>query len=93
MVELYCPTGDKIVNGTGSTTVNARVWQGGVKIEDETTAAASRKFNYSWTKFDKAGAAQNWNGTTSNVKTGNPITVLAAEVNVKTTIVCEITKK
>ncbi|PTL33373.1 hypothetical protein C7120_01765 [Prevotella sp. oral taxon 376] len=93
VVELYCPTGDKIVNGTGSTTVNARVWQGGVKIEDETTAAASRKFNYSWTKFDKAGAAQNWNGTTSNVKTGNPITVLAAEVNVKTTIVCEITKK
>lgn len=92
-LELYCPTGDKIVNGTGSTTVNARVWQGGNKIEDENTPAASRKFNYSFAKFDKDGKPQNWNGTTSNVKTGNPITVLAAEVNTKTTIVCEISKK
>lgn len=92
-LELYCPTGDKIVNGTGQTTVNARVWQGGNKIEDEGTPAASRKFNYSWMKFDRDGKPQNWNGTTSNVKTGNPITVLAAEVNTKTTIVCEISKK
>ena len=53
----------------------------------------SRKFDYAWTKFDKDGKPQNWNGTTSNVKTGNPITVLAAEVATKTTIVCEITKK
>lgn len=93
VVELYCPTGDKIVNGTGSTTVNARVWQGGSKIEDEGTPAASRKFDYKWTKFDKDGRAQNWNGATSNVKSGNPITVLASEVSTKTTIVCEITKK
>lgn len=92
-VELYCPTGDKIVNGTGSTTVNARIWQGGNKIEDEATPKSSRKFVCTWTKFDKDGKAQNWNGTTSNVKTGNPITVAAAEVNTKTTIVCEITKK
>lgn len=92
-VELYCPTGDKIVNGTGSTTVNARIWQGGNKVEDEATPESSRKFVCTWTKFDKDGRAQNWNGTTSNVKTGNPITVAAAEVNTKTTIVCEITKK
>lgn len=92
-LELYCPTGDKIVNGTGSTTINARVYQGGQKIEDENTAAASRKFNYSWTKFDKNGVVQNWDGATSNVKSGNPITVLAAEVQQKTTIVCEIEKK
>lgn len=92
-VELYCPTGDKIVNGTGSTTVNARIWQGGNKIEDEATPESSRKFVCTWTKFDKDGRAQNWNGTTSNMKTGNPITVAAAEVNTKTTIVCEITKK
>ncbi|KGF46328.1 hypothetical protein [Prevotella melaninogenica] len=92
-VELYCPTGDKIVNGTGQTTISARIWQSGTKIEDEATAAASRKFDYTWTKFDKDGKPQNWNGTTSNVKTGNPITVLAAEVAKKTTIVCEITKK
>lgn len=92
-VDLYCPTGDKIVNGTGSTTVNARVWQAGRQIEDENTPASSRKFNYTWYKLDKNGRAENWGGTTSNVKTGNPITVQASEVNIKTTIVCEIEKK
>lgn len=92
-VELVSTTGDKIVNGTGSTTVNARVWQGGSVIESEATAEASRKYNYSWKKYDKNGAAQNWSGTTSNVKTGNPITVLASEVDTKTTLICEITKK
>ena len=92
-LELFCPTGDKIVNGTGSTKINARVWQGGNKIEDENTAPSSHKFNYRWMKLDKDGKAQNWSGTTSNVKTGNPITVLAEEVNTKTTIICEIEKK
>lgn len=92
-LELYCPTGDKIVNGTGSTTVGARVWQNGTKIEDETTPAASVKFTYTWTKLDKDGKPQNWSGQTSNVKTGNPITVLAEEVSTKTTLICEIQKK
>jgi len=92
-LELFCPTGDKIVNGTGSTKINARIWQGGNKIEDENTAASSRKFNYRWMKLDKDGKAQNWSGATDNVKTGNPITVLAEEVNTKTTIICEIEKK
>ena len=92
-LELFCPTGDKIVNGTGSTKINARVWQGGNKIEDENTAPSSQKFNYRWMKLDKDGKAQNWSGATSNVKTGNPITVLAEEVNTKTTIICEIEKK
>ena len=92
-LELYCPTGDKSVNGTGSTTVGARVWQNGTKIEDETTPAASVKFTYTWTKLDKDGKPQNWSGQTSNVKTGNPITVLAEEVSTKTTLICEIQKK
>jgi hypothetical protein len=92
-LELFCPTGDKIVNGAGSTKINARVWQGGNKVEDENTPESSRMFNYKWTKLDKEGKAQNWSGTTSNVKTGNPVTVLAEEVNTKTTIICEIEKK
>lgn len=92
-LELYCPTGDKIVNGTGSTTVGARVWQNGEKIEDENTTAASMKFTYTWTKLDKDGKSQNWSGQTSNVKMGNPITVLAEEVSTKTTLICEIQKK
>jgi hypothetical protein len=92
-LELVSTTGDKIVNGSGQTVINARVYQNGVVIEDENTAAASRKFNYTWKKFDMVGAAQNWDGTSSNVKTGNPVTVLAAEVQTKTTLICEIEKK
>ena len=92
-VELYCPTGDKIVNGTGETKICARVWQGNKKVEDEQTADASRQFVYKWIKLDKNGAVQNWDSTTSNIKTGNPIKVLAKEVNTKTTIFCEVTKK
>jgi hypothetical protein len=92
-VELVSTTGDKIVNGKGSTTVMARLWQAGTMIESEATLEASRKYTYTWKKYDKDGAPQNWSGTTSNVKTGNPVTVLAAEVNTKTTLICEVTKK
>ena len=92
-LELASTTGDKIINGQGSTTVFARVWQGGKKIEDETTAEASRKFVYTWTKYDKNGAASNWNGTTAPIKTGNPVVVSAADVNSKTTLFCELSKK
>lgn len=93
VLELVSTTGDKIVNGTGSTTVNASVWQSGAKIEDQSTAESGRKFVYTWTKMDRNGAPSNWHGTTSNVKTGNPITVAAADVNGKAVIYCEITKK
>lgn len=93
-VELFSPTGDKIVNGQGSTQVMARIWQGAEKIEDETTAAAQQKFTYKWLKFDKLGRASNWQGTTSNEKSGgNPITVNASDVSEKCTIFCEVTKK
>ncbi|WP_028897847.1 hypothetical protein [Prevotella sp. HUN102] len=93
VLELYCPTGDKIVNGTGSTTVNARVWQGGTKVEDEATPEPSRKFTYAWTKLDASGKPSNFNGTTSPSKAGNPLTVGAADISGKATFVCEITKK
>lgn len=73
VLELHCPTGDKIVNGTGSTTVNARVWQGGTKVEDEATPEQSRKFTYAWTKLDASGKPSNFNGTTSPSKAAPPL--------------------
>lgn len=85
-------TGDKIVNGTGSTSLFARVWQRGVQIETESTETASRKFSYTWHKFDKNGTASNFSGTSSPTKTGNPLTVLAADVDTRATFVCEIEK-
>lgn len=86
-------TGDKIVNGQGSTTIFARVWQGGEQIETESTAIDSRKFVYTWHKFDKDGDPSNFNGTSSPTKTGNPLTVAAADVNTRATFVCELSKK
>lgn len=91
-VEVGSTTGDKIVNGTGFTSVFARVYRSGELVESETTENASRKFTYTWTKHDKNGAVSNWSGTSSSTKTGNPITVLAADVSVKCTIFCEVTE-
>ena len=93
IVEIASSTGDKFVNGQGEASLNARVWQSGNKIEDETTAAASQKFTYTWTKFDKDGVLSNFNGTQSPKKTGNPLTIQAVEVDTKATFVCEIEKK
>lgn len=89
-VEVYTLTGDKIVNGAGNTTVYARVWRGATLVES--ADAKEKQFTYTWTKYDKNGATTNWNGTTQTTKTGNPITVAAADVNVKATIVCEVSK-
>lgn len=85
-------TGDKIVNGQGSTVIFARVWQRGNQIETEETAVGSRQFTYTWNKFDKDGNASNFSGTSSPTKTGNPLTVLAADVNTRATFVCEVSK-
>lgn len=90
-VEVYTTTGDVIVNGAGSTQVFARVWRGSTIIEE--AGAATPKFNYVWTKYNKAGTATNWDGETSVTKTGNPITVAAADVDVRCTIYCEVQKK
>jgi len=92
-VELVCPTGDKIVNGTGSTTINARVYhRSNVNEYVETESTSSKQFTYTWTKYNKSGVATNWSGTSSTTKTGNPVTVLAADVDTKCTIYCEVSK-
>lgn len=89
-LEVVSTTGDKIVNGQGTTTLMARIYRGTEKIEDETTS--QKKFTYTWTKYDKAGNASNFNGTTSNQKTGNPLVVEAADINQKATFFCEVSQ-
>lgn len=93
VVYVRSTTGDKIVNGSQSTQVFAEVWLDGTKIEDQNTAEASRQFVYTWTKYNKNGVATNWSGKTSPTVTGNPITVAAADVDVRATIWCEVTNK
>lgn len=93
VVYVRSTTGDKIVNGSQSTQVFAEVWLDGNKVEDQNTAEASRQFVYTWTKYNKNGVATNWAGKTTTAVTGNPITVAAADVDVRATIWCEVTKK
>ena len=87
-VELFSPTGLQIKNGQGSTTLCARVYRGTEKIEDEATA--TKKFTYTWTKFDKNGTKSNFAGTTSAQKTGNPLIVSATDIDQKATFYCEV---
>ena len=89
-VVLHAPKGNVIVNGKGEVDINAEVWQNGVKLED--ASAQTPKFFYTWTKYNKAGARENFTGTSSPTKTGNPLKVLAADVDQKATFVCEVTK-
>ena len=89
-LEVVSTTGDKIVNGQGTTTLMARIYRGTEKIEDETTS--QKKFTYTWTKYDKAGNASNFNGTTSNQKAGNPLVVEAADIDQKATFFCEVSQ-
>lgn len=89
VIEVSSTTGDKMVNGQGSTTLNAKVWQDGSVFAD---SAADTKFVFSWTKFKKDGTQDAAWGT-SGVKTGKSVTVNASEVDVKATFIVELSLK
>ena len=84
-IELVSPAGDKIVNGQGSITITAEVWQNGEKIPNDT---AKTKFNFTWKKFNKDG-----NQDTTWTKTGQELTVEAKDISIKATFVVELTLK
>lgn len=88
-VECYSLAGTTLRNGDGQTDIRARVWQNGTIVED----SASTLFTYTWTKYDSTGTAANWYGTSSSTKTGNPLTVFAAEVSGTANFICEIAEK
>lgn len=87
-VELYGEGGTVFKNGQGEKKLFARLWQGDKLIEDESTP--QKKYTYTWTKTDGKGAPQNFDGTTSNKKTGNPITIKATEINGTASFFCEV---
>lgn len=89
VIDVTSTTGDKLVNGTGSTTINTIVWQDGVQFSD---SAADAKFVFTWKKYNKDGTQDAAWGT-SGVKTGRNITVTSSEVDVKATYVVELSLK
>ena len=81
-IELVSPAGDKIVNGQGSITITAEVWQNGEKLADVS------KFNFTWKKFDKDGVQD-----TTWTKTGQVLTVTKSDISIKATFIVELTLK
>lgn len=89
VVEVYSTTGDKFLNGQGSTTLSAKVWQAGTCYEDSEAIA---KFDFKWKKFNSDGTQDlKWGGT--GVKPGQSITVMASEVTQKSTFICDLYNK
>ena len=86
-VVLEAPAGTVIKNGAGSITITARVMKNNELMED------TSGLNFNWLKYDKSGKQSNWDGTSSPLKTGNPITVTEKDVNTKTTIICQVEQK
>lgn len=89
IVEVSSTTGDKLVNGQGSTTLNVKVWQNGEAFSD---SAADAKFAFSWKKYKKDGVQDAAWGT-SGVKAGRSLTVNASEVDTKATFIVELSLK
>lgn len=96
-VEVMSNTGDKILNGTGSTTLFARIYQDGELIEDSSSAsltASNAKFSYSWTLTDKDGNKAWWDtAKTKDKETSFKPVVNADIVNERITVHLEVTKK
>ena len=98
VVEVYSLTGDKIVNGAQSTELFARLWKDGQVVEDGTAVKADSthacKYQYKWTKYNSNGVATNWSGTSSpvNASTKPYVTVANADVAVRGTFTCEVSK-
>lgn len=98
VVEVYSLTGDKIVNGAQSTELFARLWKDGKVVEDGTAVKADSahacKYQYKWTKYGSNGVATNWSGTSSpvNASTKPYVTVANADVAVRGTFTCEVSK-
>lgn len=91
VVEVSSTTGDKIVNGVGSTTLKAVVWQNGLPFSD---TDAANKFVFTWKKYKSDGTQDTtWGDATLHTKTGASIVVTAAEITGKGTFVCELSYK
>lgn len=78
--------GNAFVNGQGSTTLTARLFQAGVEIDTEGT-----KYTYKWYKYNSSGTlVTGYGGTGINYKTGKALAVGDSDVSVKATFKCEV---
>lgn len=74
-------------NGSGSTVLKARLFRAGIEVDP-----LGSDYDYKWFMYDKDGNKVNTFGTIG-YKLGKTISVTAAEVNVKSSFIVEITEK
>lgn len=74
-------------NGTGSTTLKARLFRGGIEVDP-----IGSDYDYTWKMYDKDGNQVTSFGT-GGTKTGKTISVTATEVNVKSSFIVEVNEK
>ena len=77
--------GDTFVNGNGSTTLTARLFQAGAEIDTSGTT-----YTYKWYKYDSTGTLVTGWGGSVDYKTGKNLTVGSSDVDVKSTFRVEV---
>lgn len=86
VVSITSTGGDVFKNGVGSTTLTAKLFQAGTEIDEKGT-----EYSYKWNKYLADGTLDaNFGGTGIATKTGKTISVTSADVNVKSTFICEV---
>jgi hypothetical protein len=77
--------GNIFKNGSGSTTLTAKLFRAGAEID-----SAGTGYTYHWFKYDSSGTlVTGWGGST-DYKAGKTLTVGSADVSVKATFICQI---
>ena len=77
--------GSVIKNGSGSTTLTARVFRNGEEIDTGETA-----YTYKWSKWQNNAMNANFGGTGNAYKTGKTLSVGSSDVNAVTTFKVEV---
>lgn len=81
VVNIISTGGDVFKNGSGSTTLTAKLFQAGKEIDTSGT-----DYTYTWSKYKNDGTLDS-----TYSKTGKTISVTDTDVDVKSTFICEIT--
>jgi hypothetical protein len=87
-IQIYVTSsgGDVFKNGVGTTTLTAKVYQGGAEID-----TAGTKYTYRWYKYDMGGTLiTNFGGTGISYKAGKTLNIGDADVDTKATFSVEI---
>lgn len=77
--------GNILKNGTGSTTLKARLFQQGAEVD-----AAGSTYVYKWYKWQDGSMVSNFGGTGITFKTGKSLVVANTDVSIKTVFKVEV---